>query len=87
MPRPLCNQPLEIEGATLVPDFLWPDQRLIVETDGRETHETAAAFQRDRLRDQRLLAHGYRTIRVTWAQVRDDLDGVVARISSSLEGS
>ncbi|HWC08920.1 MAG TPA: DUF559 domain-containing protein, partial [Solirubrobacterales bacterium] len=85
VPRPLVNHSIEVEGRTLIPDFLWPEQRLIVETDGRETHETAAAFQRDRERDQRLLAAGYRISRVTWAQMRDDLDGVVARIAKSLE--
>jgi hypothetical protein len=85
LPRPLVNHSIEVEGRTVIPDFLWPEQRLIVETDGRETHETAAAFQRDRERDQRLLAAGYRSIRVTWAQMRDDLDGVVARVAKSLE--
>lgn len=82
--RPLVNPPIEVEGKTLIPDFLWPEQKLIVETDGRETHETAAAFQRDRERDQRLLAAGYRTSRVTWIQMRDDLNGVVNRINKAL---
>ncbi len=85
LPRPLVNRGLEIEGRTLIPDFLWPEQRLIVETDGRETHETTAAFQRDRERDQRFLAAGYRVSRVTWVHLRDDLDGVVARIAAALE--
>lgn len=84
LPRPLVNHAIEVEGRTLVPDFLWSTQRLIVETDGRESHETAAAFQRDRERDQRLLAAGYRTSRVTWVQLRDDLDGVVDRIGKAL---
>lgn len=87
LPRPLVNHPIEIEGKTLIPDFLWPEQRLIVETDGRETHETAAAFQRDRLRDQKLLAAGYRTSRVTWVQLRDDLEGVVDRIAKALNSA
>ncbi len=84
LPRPLCNQPLMIDGETLIPDFLWPDHRLIVETDGRETHETAAAFQRDRRRDQLFTAAGYRTSRVTWIQMRDDEAGVVSRIARAL---
>lgn len=84
LPRPLCNEPVRIGRETVVADFLWPDQELIVETDGRETHETAAAFQRDRRRDQLLLAEGYRVSRVTWRQIRDEEDGVVARIARSL---
>jgi very-short-patch-repair endonuclease len=39
-------------------DFLWPDQRLFVETDGRETHGTVTAFQDDRRRDADLLLAG-----------------------------
>jgi len=84
LPQPLVNHAIEVERRTLIPDFLWPEQQLIVETDGRETHETAAAFQRDRERDQHLLAAGYRTSRVTWAHLRDDLEGVVARIARAL---
>jgi hypothetical protein len=84
LPRPLVNPSLEIKGKTMIPDFLWPEQSLIVETDGRETHETAAAFQRDRERDQHFLAAGYRVSRVTWIQLRDDLDGVVTRIADAL---
>ncbi len=85
LPRPSSNQPLRLGGETLVVDFLWPEQRLVVETDGRETHETPAAFQRDRRRDQNLLAHGYRVARVTWIHVRDELDALVGRLASSLE--
>ena len=43
-----------------------------METDGRRTHLTAAAFESDRLRDQRLLADGWRVMRVTWRQLSDD---------------
>ena len=85
LPQPLVNHAIQADGQRLVPDFLWPDQKLIVETDGRETHETGGAFQRDRWRDQHFLAAGYRVSRVTWIQLRDDLDGVVARIARALD--
>lgn len=84
LPRPLVNQPISLGDRTVIADFLWPEERLIVETDGRHTHETAAAFQRDRLRDQELLAIGYRTIRITWLQMRDEADAVMARIAAAL---
>lgn len=41
----------------------------MVETDGREIHGTRAAFERDRARDARLTAAGYRVVRFTWRQV------------------
>jgi very-short-patch-repair endonuclease len=85
LPRPRCNVRLRLEGNFLEIDLLWEEQRLAIETDGEETHGTSAAFQRDRWRDQLLIAAGYRTARVTWAQVRDEPDGVVNRITRMLK--
>jgi predicted transcriptional regulator of viral defense system len=39
-------------------DFVWREQRLIVETDGDRFHRTRRAFEADRRRDQRLLLAG-----------------------------
>ncbi len=50
-------------------DFLWRALRLIVETDGREYHETPVAFARDRERDERLIVLGYRVVRFTYRRV------------------
>jgi hypothetical protein len=50
-------------------DFAWPDLRIAVETDGHKTHGTRQAFENDRRRDQRLIAAGWRVIRVTWRQL------------------
>ena len=63
------NAWLTIDGQRFQPDFLWRAQRLIVETDGWETHSTRRAFERDRRRDLLLLRAHYRTARVTWRQV------------------
>jgi hypothetical protein len=84
LPRPSCNVPLHVGGELFVVDFLWEAQRLVVETDGQQTHETPVAFQRDRRRDQILVAAGYRVTRVTWRQVRDEGEAVVARIARAL---
>jgi very-short-patch-repair endonuclease len=35
-------------------DFLWANERLIVEVDGWESHRTRSAFEEDRARDARL---------------------------------
>jgi very-short-patch-repair endonuclease len=87
LPRPRCNVRLQIEGRFLEIDLLWEEQRLAIETDGEETHGTRAAFQRDRWRDQLLIAAGYRTARVTWEQVRDEPNDVVNRISRMLKAA
>lgn len=85
LPRPACNQPLRIDGERLVVDFLWEKQKLVVETDGAQTHATPVAFQRDRWRDQLLVAAGYRVARITWDQMKREPDEVVARIAEALK--
>jgi len=46
LPAPQVNARVERWTA----DFLWPDHKLIVETDGRQAHATRRAFESDRLR-------------------------------------
>ncbi|HET9592648.1 MAG TPA: DUF559 domain-containing protein [Solirubrobacterales bacterium] len=84
MSRPITNAPIHIEGEQFLADFLWEKERVIVETDGRETHETPTAFQDDRRRDQFLASAGYRVLRVTWNQIYGDSRGVLDRISRAL---
>ncbi len=87
LPAPRTNVKLRIDGRVLEVDMLWERQRLAIETDGEETHGTSAAFQRDRWRDQLLVAAGYRTSRVTWAQVRDEPSAVINRIARMLKAT
>ncbi len=84
LPAPRCNVRLRLDGQQFEIDLLWERQRLAIETDGEETHATRIAFQRDRWRDQLLVAAGYRTARITWAQVRDEPTEVVDRIARML---
>ncbi len=65
-------------------DFVWRAQRLIVETDGRLHHATAAAFERDRARDARLTVAGYRVVRFTHRQVTREPAHVVATLHALL---
>lgn len=51
-------------------DFLWPDLKLVVETDGLSFHRTRQQQAKDRIRDQRLTAAGYTCLRFTDFQVR-----------------
>lgn len=68
-------------------DFYWPAQRVIVETDGRETHFTLAAFERDRARDGHLLALGYRVLRCTDRQLQSDPDTVARTLCAVLRAA
>jgi Protein of unknown function (DUF559)/Transcriptional regulator, AbiEi antitoxin/AbiEi antitoxin C-terminal domain len=84
LPRPECNASIWLDGEQLLVDFFWPEQRLVVETDGGAVHGTPAAFQRDRRRDQLLLANGLRVLRITWVQLRDEPAEVIGRIVRAL---
>jgi hypothetical protein len=80
LPRPLVNHIVEGEEV----DFSWPDRRLLVETDGRETHLTPQAFERDRAKDAALTVAGYRVVRFTYRQVVHDPAAVGATLASLL---
>jgi very-short-patch-repair endonuclease len=67
-----------------VADFLWPREKLIVEVDGYKFHGSRGKFESDRKRDLVLTAAGYRVVRVTWRQMRDEALFVVARIAQAL---
>jgi very-short-patch-repair endonuclease len=57
-----------VGGRRLVPDFRWPDHRLIVEADGGPWHDQKVAREEDAERQAWLEAHGERVLRVTWEQ-------------------
>lgn len=65
-------------------DFVWPGAKLVVEVDGHAFHAHRAAFERDRKRDQALVAAGFRVIRVTWRQLEREPLAVLARIAQAL---
>ena len=65
-------------------DFVWREQRVIVETDGHETHHTRRAFEEDRLRDQRLIVAGWTVIRITWRQLTQRPSEITDRIAQLL---
>lgn len=64
----------------------WPAARLAVELDPRATHGTAAAFERDRRKDQRLLLAGWRVVRVTPRRLREDPERVTGLLRRLLAG-
>jgi predicted transcriptional regulator of viral defense system len=78
IPRPLVNS--RVEGFEV--DFCWPEELLIVETDGRH-HLTRARFESDRARDALLTSIGWRVLRFTRRQVRRASAQVAARVLSA----
>lgn len=80
LPRPRVNH--YVGGYEV--DFHWPRQRLIAETDGRATHLTRAAFERDRARDAQLTVAGWRVVRFTYLQITREPEKVAAVLGKLL---
>ncbi|UTI65514.1 DUF559 domain-containing protein [Paraconexibacter antarcticus] len=78
--RPVVNQSL----GPWVPDFLWPDAWVIVETDGWRYHRTAERRRRDADKDAWLRARGYVVLRLTWQDVTSRPEAAAARVASAL---
>ena len=78
LPLPEAN--VYVEGFYV--DFLWREQRLIVETDGFEHHGTRSAFESDRERIVRLQVLGYELLPFTYRQIADDPDWVAASVAT-----
>jgi very-short-patch-repair endonuclease len=79
LPRPAVNE--VIGGRSR--DFVWPKERLVVETDGYRYHSSKRAQRRDRRRDRELTALGWRPVRFTYEEIAFE-PGEVARELAAL---
>jgi very-short-patch-repair endonuclease len=76
LPRPEVN--VYVEGYEC--DFVWREQRLIVETDGGAAHGTTRAMQRDPVRDADLMVAGWRVWRLTYERLFREPDAVAEQL-------
>jgi hypothetical protein len=65
-------------------DIVFPDLRLVIEIDGWAYHGDRDRFQRDRTRQNRLVAAGWTVLRFTWTDLRDRPNGVIAEIRAMI---
>jgi very-short-patch-repair endonuclease len=80
LPEPQAN--VRVHGHEV--DFLWRRQELVVEVDGYAYHSSRAAFERDRRRDAELEAAGIHVRRITWRQIAEEPEALVARLAVAL---
>jgi very-short-patch-repair endonuclease len=80
LPVPETNHPL----LDYTVDAFWPDHKLVVEVDSQRFHGDLRSFENDRARDAALVAAGYRVIRFTALQLRDQPLLVIARLAAAL---
>ena len=85
LPDPETNKFIVLDdgGPPIRVDFVWSDQRVILEADSDKWHRSRQRFEIDRERDQRLTAAGWKVIRTTWRQMKrrpDDLSAVLLKL-------
>jgi len=84
LPIPETNEKVRAGGRTFEVDFLWREQRVIVETDGGRFHDHPMAQRRDAERNQLLARAGFKVPRIGWEQLRDEPDATIAEIARFL---
>jgi len=80
LPMPIVNRHREDHRV----DFHWPASRLVVETDGRGIHDNPYAFEEDRRRDLDLELADWHVIRLTWRQIAEQPERVLALVRKRL---
>jgi very-short-patch-repair endonuclease len=80
LPRPEVN--VHVEGYEC--DFVWREQRLIVETDGAAAHSGERRRVRDLERDAELAAAGWRVIRITYERLLREPERVADQVVRAL---
>ena len=73
-----------VADRTVYVDILFRRLRLIIEIDGREFHTDPEVFESDRTRQNLLVLHGWRVLRLTWRMIQDDPDGVIALVREAV---
>ncbi len=75
---------MSIGGAASRVDFLFVDEGVVVEADGRSWYLRARDFEVDRQRDNALLANGFVVLRFTYQMLQQEPDRRLATVSSVL---
>jgi hypothetical protein len=81
IPEPLRN--VHIDGWEI--DCWWPEQRVVLELDGRAYHTAVQDMERDRLKDTKLQILGIKPMRVTGDRWDLDRAGVCSDLLALLE--
>jgi very-short-patch-repair endonuclease len=79
-----ANRPVLIDGLKVYPDVIFRKLKLVVEIDGREFHSDPEVFESDRQRQNTLVLHGWRVLRITWRMIQDEPDHVIAMVREAI---
>jgi very-short-patch-repair endonuclease len=85
LPEPRLQYWVRTAGGRYRIDVAYPEVRIGIEGKSRKDHLTDEAFEADPVRDADLAIAGWLIIHVTWAQRREDPEGIVRRVVRALE--
>lgn len=83
----VANQPIRLEGVLVFPDAWFPGERVVLEFDGEAAHSSHEQFERDRARQNLLVRHGFRVVRITWEMLTEHPYTVVDTVRAVLARS
>jgi very-short-patch-repair endonuclease len=84
VPTPVRQQWVVVENRRYRLDFAWPDRRVAVECDGWSAHGRDR-FEQDERRRADLASVGWLVLPVTWKQVVEQPNAVIARLRRCLD--
>ena len=85
LPEPVTQHPVRRGGRLVaVLDFAYPDALLAIEADGYEWHHGRLRWEHDRARGNALMLLGWRVIHVTWNDLTNRRDAMIASIRAAL---
>ena len=87
LPAPTLQHEVSIDGRRYRIDLCYPHLRLAIEVDGFGVHGSRDAFEADRARQNDLVLAGWRVLRFTWRQIRDDPAGVIAQLRAAVDAA
>jgi very-short-patch-repair endonuclease len=86
LPEPERQQVRRLSDGQFVRiDFVWPEQSVVVEVDGRRWHARTETMSADRKRDNDHVLAGLRPLRFTWEHVVRDPGYVAAALHRALD--
>jgi hypothetical protein len=88
IPRPIKQFPLRLPNDRIRHyDFAYPPNRLVIETDGYRFHRLKDNWQRDLDDSNRLSEIGWRLLRLSWEDVTERSDYVIAAVKKTLSAT
>jgi very-short-patch-repair endonuclease len=80
----LARPEVNVRIGPYLADFLWREQRLVVETDSYRYHRGEVAFHDDRVRELELMRLGYHVLRLSEEQIDDAPEDVAEVLKAEL---